>query len=107
MWTRRRASPAAGQSSPSGRPRTRRKRQPTADYTGVTSKTSTWLEVGVAVARAVQLESDQDYGNDGDSRADAMLLEPGLTGHQVGTIAVKRVELATDAAFERDPMRDG
>jgi cytochrome c oxidase subunit 2 len=35
--------------------RFRRKRQPTADYTGVTSHTSTWLEVAVAVAEALLL----------------------------------------------------
>jgi cytochrome c oxidase subunit 2 len=35
--------------------RFRRTRQPTADYTGVTSHTSTWLEAGVAVAEAALL----------------------------------------------------
>jgi cytochrome c oxidase subunit II len=35
--------------------RFRRKRHPTADYTGVTSHSSTWLEVAVAVAEAVLL----------------------------------------------------
>jgi len=35
--------------------RFRKKRNPTADYVGVTSKTSTWLEVAVAVAEAFLL----------------------------------------------------
>jgi len=35
--------------------RFRKKQNPVADYTGVTSKTSTWLEVGVAVAEAALL----------------------------------------------------
>jgi cytochrome c oxidase subunit 2 len=35
--------------------RFRQRRNPTADYVGVTSKTSTWLEVGVAVAEALLL----------------------------------------------------
>jgi len=35
--------------------RFRQGRNPKADYTGVTSKTSTWLEIGVAVAEAVLL----------------------------------------------------
>lgn len=35
--------------------RFRRGANPKADYTGVTSKTSTWLEIGVAVAEAVLL----------------------------------------------------
>jgi len=35
--------------------RFRKKRNPTADYVGVTSKTSTYLEIGVAVAEAIVL----------------------------------------------------